>query len=336
MKAIGILGPRSTDDPECFIESEVQKPVAEGRELLVRIRAISVNPVDVKRRLGKADDGRFAILGWDVSGTVEETGPECSIFHPGDDVFYSGSVTRTGSASEYGLVDERIAGRKPSTLTHEEAAALPLTSITAWEAMFDRMKIPTDPESNRGKSILIIGSAGGVGSIASQLASNSGLEVFGTASRPESAKWATDHGVSHVIDRKKDFGEQLNSFGREYVDYVLCLNSLDEHWNTIIDCIAPLGRICSIVSSRSKLDLMPLWSKSASFSWEFMSTRPDYVTSDMIYQHDILNHLADMVDEGKIRTTLTTLLSPLNVENMRIAHAQLEKGDTIGKIVIEL
>lgn len=335
MKAIGILKPLPLDDPECFVETQIEKPVPENRNLLVKVMAISVNPVDAKRRAWKEDDGKLFILGWDVSGIVEEVGSECTIFKKGDEVYYSGNVSQQGANSEFHLVDERIVGRKPSTLSHAEAAALPLTSITAWEALFDRMKISLDPQENKGKSVLIIGAAGGVGSIASQLSSLAGLNVLGTAARPESIEWAKKHGVEHIIDRKTDFTKQLRELGLDYADYIFCLNSIEEHWFNMANAIAPLGRMCSIVGADGPIDLNALWTKSVSFSWEFMSTRPNFMTPDLIYQHEILNKLADLIDAGKIKSTISTRFSPINAQNLRKAHTQIETGLTIGKIVLE-
>ncbi len=335
MKAVGFYKYLPAEDPNSLVDVEVEKPVPKEREILVKVMAVSVNPVDVKNRARKADDGKLAILGWDVSGVVEETGPDCHIFEKGDEVYYSGSVSAQGSNSEFHTVDERIVGRKPKSLSHAEASAMPLTSITAWEGLFDRMKIIMDPDLNIGKSILIIGGAGGVGSIATQLAHLAGLRVIATASRPESIQWAMKHGASYTIDRNKDFRAQIEEIGLNYVDYIFCLNSIDEHWNSMADIISPLGHICSIVGSKGPLDMGLLWGKSVSFSWEFMSTRPNYHTPDMIFQHEILEGLSKKIDAGLIKSTVSEKLSPVNAENLRTAHAKIESGATIGKIVLE-
>lgn len=335
MKAVGFYRHLPVEDPQSIVDVDIDKPKATERKILVRVKAVSVNPVDAKTRARKKDDGKLAVSGWDVSGTVEEVGLDCHIFKKGDDVFYAGSVALQGGNSEYHIVDERVVGRKPENLSHAEAAAMPLTSITAWEGLFDRMKIIREPELNVGKSILIIGAAGGVGSIATQLAHNAGLRVIGTASRPESFQWALEHGADYTVDRNKDIPKQIRDIGLEYVDYIFCLNSLNEHWDTMAEVISPLGRICAIVGLTAPLDMGKLWGKSVSFSWEFMSTRLNYHTPDLVYQHEILNEVADQIEAGTIKTTMTQSLSPINAENMRNAHGQIESGSTIGKIVLE-
>ncbi len=335
MKAIGILKNLPTGDPDCFVEKEMDRPAPTGREILVKVQAVSVNPVDVKRRQWKKDDGVFSVLGWDASGTVEAAGPDCKIFGEGDEVYFSGNVSREGCDSEFCAIDERIVGKKPERLSHAQSAAMPLTSLTAWEAMFERMCIPTDSELNKGKSILLIGAAGGVGSIASQLASHFGLNVFGTASRPESADWARGHGVDVIMDRTKDFDSQIEAMGMDYVDYIFCMNSIEDYWDSIVRCIAPQGRICSIVSSSRNLEMNGLWNKSASFSWEFMSTRPNFRTADLEEQHRILNRVSELLDTGKIRSTLNTLSGPINAENLAKAHSIIESGKAVGKVVLE-
>lgn len=335
MKAIGVLKYLPSDDPGCFIEKDIEIPEPAGREILVKVNAISVNPVDVKRRASKKDDGKFTILGWDVSGTVVKTGKECSLFRTGDHVYFAGNTYSNGSNSEYAITDERIAGRKPSNLSDAETAALALTGITAWEAMFDRMSIPDDPILNRNKSILLIGAAGGVGSIASQLASLYGLIVIGTASRPESVEWARDHGVDYVVSRKENLVSQVHDLGFDYVDYIFCMNSLEEHWDAMVELIAPMGRICTIVNSKEPVDVRQLWSKAATFSFEFMSTRPNHKTGDMQLQHDILESIASMVEQGSLKSTLNVNLGKITTENLAKAHRLIESGNTIGKVVLE-
>lgn len=335
MKAVGYYKSLPIDDPDSLVDVEVDRPVATERNLLVKVKAVSVNPVDVKNRQRKKDDGILKIGGWDVSGIVEETGPDCHLFSKGDEVFYSGSVNAMGSNSEYHTVDERLVGHKPAKLSHEEAAAMPLTSLTAWEGLFDRMGIIRDPDLNMGKSILIIGAAGGVGSIAAQLAHSAGLRVIGTASRPESVVWALEHGCTYTIDRNKSFREQIDEIGLDHVDFIFCLNSLSEHWESMSEVIAPLGRICSIVGHDDPLDMNVLWGKSVTFAWEFMSTRPNYKTPDMIFQHEILDDISEMLDKGELKTTLNTTLKPINAKNLKKAHKLLESGQTIGKVVVE-
>jgi zinc-binding alcohol dehydrogenase family protein len=336
MKAVGLLKYLPVDDPESLMDVELERPVPEGRDLLVRVKAVSVNPVDVKVRSPKSRvESAPRVLGWDVAGVVEQTGPDCELFRPGDEVYYAGSITRPGGNSEFHLVDERIVGFKPTTLDFAQAAALPLTTITAWEGLYDRLGVSPVKERNAGKSILIIGAAGGVGSIAVQLAKLAGLTVIGTASRPESAGWAKDHGADYVIDHHRPFVPQLQEAGFEFVDYIFCLNSTEKHWSSMAEAIAPQGKICSIVETKEPLNLTLLMNKSATFAWELMFTRSTFRTADMIEQHKLLNEAARLIDEGRLRTTVAVTMSPINADNMRKAHAQLETGRTIGKVVLE-
>ncbi len=334
MKAIGLYEHLPVENPESLIDVDIAKPVASGRDLLVRVKAISINPVDVKRRASGEHETEPRILGWDVAGVVEQVGSDCTLFKVGDEVYYAGSVTRPGGNSEFHLVDECIVGNKPKSLDFAQAAALPLTSITAWEALFERLGVSHTASNNHQKRILIIGAAGGVGSIATQLANLAGLIVIGTASRPETMQWAKEHGASYTIDHHKAFAPQLKQLGFDAVDYIFCLNSTDKHWDDMVEVIAPQGKICSIVEMRNPINLSALQSKSATFVWEFMFTRSMYQTADMIEQHNLLNQLAQLIDEGKIRTTLTEKLEPINATNLREAHKKVESGKTIGKIVL--
>lgn len=336
MRAVGLYKYLPVEDPQSLLDLEVEKPVPTGKDLLVKVKAVSVNPVDYKVRSPKNREEREPkILGWDVAGVVEQVGPGCRLFRPGDEVFYAGSIARPGGNSEFHLVDERIVGTKPATLDFAQAAALPLTSITAWESLYDRLGISKDPAANNGKAILIIGAAGGVGSIATQLAKYSGLTVIGTASRPESAEWAKKHGADHVINHFKAFLPQLKAAGFDQADYVLCLNSTVTHWTNMAEVIAPQGKICSIVETDELLNLTLLKNKSVTFVWELMFTRSTYQTPDMIEQHKLLNEIARLVDEGVLRTTTTETLAPINAANLRKAHAMLETGRTVGKVVLE-
>jgi NADPH:quinone reductase len=336
MKAIGLYRYLPIEDTQSLVDIETAKPTPTGRDLLVKVEAISVNPVDVKVRAPKEQvETAPRILGWDVAGVVEQVGPDCTLFKPGDEVYYAGSITRPGGNSEFHLVDERIVGRKPRNLDFAQAAALPLTTLAAWEGLFDRLDISQQPDKNQGKSILIIGAAGGVGSIATQLASLAGLTVIGTASRAESVQWAKEHGASHTIDHRQAFAPQLKRLGFATVDSILCLNSTDTYWNTMVEVVAPEGKICSIVETHGPLNITALQSKSATFVWEFMFTRSMYQTADMIEQHNLLNKAAELIEAGHVRTTLTERLSPINAVNLRQAHARVEAGRMIGKIVLE-
>ncbi|UPK44562.1 zinc-binding alcohol dehydrogenase family protein [Paenibacillus pabuli] len=336
MKAIGLLKYLPINQPESLLDVMMDVPEPTGRDLLIRVKAISVNPVDVKVRAPKnRTENTPKVLGWDVAGVVEQAGPESSLFKPGDEVYYAGSIARPGGNSEFHLVDERIVGFKPATLEFAHAAALPLTAITAWEGLFDRLGVSAATECNEGKTILIIGAAGGVGSIATQLAKHAGLTVIGTASRPESAEWAKNMGADHIINHYEAFLPQLKALGLEYVDYIFCLNSTEKHWVNMAEAIAPQGKICSIVETDELLDLTLLKNKSVTFAWELMFTRPLFQTSDMIKQHNLLNEVSRMIDEGRLRTTVAQILSPINAANLRKAHAIMEEGRMTGKIVIE-
>ncbi|MEC0265414.1 zinc-binding alcohol dehydrogenase family protein [Paenibacillus anseongense] len=336
MKAVGLFRYLPIEHPESLINVEIEKPVPTGKDLLIKVKAISVNPVDTKVRAPKEKtEDTVRVLGWDVAGIVEQTGPDCTLFEPGDEVYYAGSITRPGGNSEYHLVDERIAGRKPKSLNFADAAALPLTAITAWEGLYERLGVSRNKEENAGKTVLILGAAGGVGSIATQLAKLAGLTVIGTASRPESEQWVKKMGADHIINHYDAFVPQLNTLGLTDVDYIFCLNSTAEHWQNMADAIAPQGKICSIVETSQTLNMNLLKNKSVTFAWEFMFTRAMFQTSDMIEQHNLLNDVAVLVDNGLLSSTVTQRLTPIDAANLRKAHAMLEEGHTIGKIVLE-
>ncbi len=336
MKAVGLTRYLPIENPESLVDVVVEKPRATGRDILVKVMAISVNPVDTKVRAPKDRVEEVPkILGWDVAGIVEEAGPDCSLFRPGDEVFYAGSIARQGGNSEYHLVDERIVGRKPASLNFAEAAALPLTSITAWEALFTRMSISQDPSANEKKSLLIIGAAGGVGSIAIQLAKQAGLIVIGTASRPETVEWVKSMGADYTINHHDPLLPQLEAIGFSSVPYIFCLNALEKHWAGISEAVSPQGVVCAIDDPTSPLNLKLLKQKSATFVWEFMFTRSLYETDDMIEQHLLLNLIADAVDHQKLKTTLSEVLGPISAEHLRQAHKLLESNRTIGKVVLE-
>ncbi|MGP7816562.1 zinc-binding alcohol dehydrogenase family protein [Niallia sp. 01092] len=337
MKAIGLYKYLPINHKESLLDVDLEKPVPTQSDLLVKIKAISINPVDVKVRAPKdKQEETPKILGWDACGVVEAVGPDCTLFKVGDEVYYAGSITRPGTYSEYHLVNEKIVGKKPQSLNDAEAAALPLTAITAWEGLFDRLEIDfSNIEENKKKTILIIGGAGGVGSIAIQLAKLAGLTVIATASREESIKWVEELGADYVVNHHQPFLPQLQLINFNDVDYIFCLNNTDQHWNSMGEIIVPQGKICSIVENSEPLDLNVLKSKSATFVWEFMFTRSMYHTSDMIKQHELLEKVGKLIDEGKVRTTLKEVLSPINTDNLRKAHEMVETGNMIGKIVLE-
>jgi alcohol dehydrogenase len=311
-----------------FQDIELPKPAPAGRDLLVKVEAISVNPVDYKQR--KVDSPTPRVLGWDAAGTVEAAGPEVSLFRPGDAVYYAGDVTRPGANSEFHLVDERIVGRKPKRLDFAQAAAIPLTAITAWEAFFDRMKIDIGGE-DAGKRMLIIGGAGGVGSIGIQLAKIAGLSVIATASRPDSIAWVKELGADEVVDHRKDLASQVG----KPVDYIANFNDLDTHWAAMGQLIAPQGSMVAIVGNQKPMPMDTVRSKSATMCWELMFTRPRFKTADMIEQHRLLDQVADWLDSGELRGTLKETLSPISAANLRKAHEKLESGTMIGKLVLK-
>lgn len=313
---------------------ELPKPSPSARDLLVKVEAVSVNPVDTKRRMVDAPGAPPRVLGWDAAGTVEAVGPGVTLFKPGDAVYYAGDVTRPGCNSEYHLVDERIVGSKPKKLDFAQSAAIALTAITAWEAFFDRMKI--DPAGrNKGASLLILGGAGGVGSIGIQIAKLAGLTVIATASRPETVAWVKELGADHAVDHRKPLRPQVEALGLKQVDYIAVFNDIDGHWDAIGDLIAPQGAVVSIVGNLKPLPMDGIRTKSAALCWELMFTRPRFQTPDMIEQHRLLNQVADWLDSGKLRGTLRETLSPINAANLRTAHAKLESGSMIGKLVLK-
>jgi NADPH2:quinone reductase len=335
MKAVGLFRYLPIDHPEAFLDVEIAEPQASGRDLLVKVEAISVNPVDYKVRApkDKVEDAP-RVLGWDAAGTVAAVGPEVTLFKVGDPVFYAGSITRPGANSEFHLVDERIVGRKPASLDFAQAAALPLTAITAWEALFDRLRV-SPQGADAGKTVLIIGGAGGVGSIGIQLAKQlAKLKVIATASRPESAQWARSLGADHIVDHFGDIAAQLAQADIEEVDFVLIFNDTDAHFPVAAQVVRPQGAICSIVENDKPVPVELLKAKSGAFHWEFMFTRAMFGTPDMIEQHKLLTEVARLVDAGTLRTTLGQDLGRINAENVRRAHKLLEQGRAIGKLVM--
>ena len=334
MKAVALKAYLPIDNPQSLLDVELENPVPQDHDLLIAVSAISVNPVDTKVRAPKdKHEDQPRVLGWDAVGVVEAIGPAVSLFKPGDRVYYAGDITRPGSNSEYQLVDERIVGRAPASLSNAEAAALPLTAITAWEGLFDRLRI--NRHEDAAKTLLIIGGAGGVGSIAIQLAKQlTMVTVIATASRPETREWCLSLGADYVVDHR-ELINSMHAAGHEQVDYIFCLNNTDQHWLSLCDLVKPQGIICSIVETKQPVELNGLKNKSASFVWELMFTRSMFQTDDMIEQHHLLNELSGLIDAGKIKTTVTNVLSPINAENLRKAHAQLESGRTIGKVVLE-
>ena len=320
MKAVAHTG----TDIASLNDIELPRPSPTGHDLLVQVEAVSVNPVDTKQR--KAGSPTPRVLGWDAAGTVEAVGPEVTLFKPGDAVYYAGDVTRPGCDSEFHLVDERIVGRKPKKLDFAQAAAIPLTAITAWESYFDRMKV------QKGRSILIIGGAGGVGSIGIQIAKLAGLHVTATASRAETIAWCKELGADEIVNHREDLVRQV----KKPVDYIANFSGdLDTYWPAMAELVAPQGAVVAIVANTKPIAMDLVRSKSASVCWELMFTRPRFKTADMSEQHKLLNQVSEWLDNGKLRGTLKETLSPINAANLRKAHQKLESGTMIGKLVLK-
>jgi NADPH2:quinone reductase len=334
VKAIALTHYLPINNPKSLQDVELPMPALQARDVLVKVAAIAVNPVDTKVRKPKDKiELTPKVLGWDATGEVVEVGAQVTKFKVGDRVYYSGDITRQGCNAEYQAMDERIVAHRPSTLSAEQAAALPLTAITAWEALFDRLGIAKDASSNQAKSLLIIGGAGGVGSIAIQLAKVvAGLHVIATASRPETAAWVKSLGADVVVNHH-DLLAEMTALNIQ-PDYILCNNNTDGYFETMATLIKPQGKICSIVETTQPVNLDLLKTKSACYVWEFMFTRSMFQTPDMAMQGEILGKIAQLIDNGSIKTTLNQVLSPINADNLRKAHAQIEAGNTIGKIVL--
>jgi zinc-binding alcohol dehydrogenase family protein len=318
---------------------DLPDPVPGPRDLLVRVKAIGVNPVDYKVRRSRAEtETEPKILGFDAAGVVEAVGDGVTLFRPGDEVYYAGDITRAGSNAELQLVDERIVAKKPESLGFAEAAALPLTAITAWECLFDRLGLkPGELKQGKDKTLLILSGAGGVGSIGIQLAAVlTGFTVIATASRPETVAWCHKMGAHHVIDHSGDWPAELAKLGFKTVDYIACFADTTAHWKAMAKAIVPQGKITAIVESAEIPDIGLLKSKCAAFIWEFMFTRPMFQTPDMIQQHELLKEVATLVDAGRIRSTVRNKGGILSPETLAAAHREQETGKMIGKQVLEV
>jgi len=335
MKAIALYRnlPIAADD--ALIDVELPDPQPGPQDLLVEVRAISVNPVDVKVRAGVPPEaGQAKVLGWDAAGVVRAVGSAVSSFKPGDRVWFAGSLTRPGTNSELHLVDQRIVGRMPATLDFAQAAALPLTAITAWELLFDRLAIPAS-DTPSGKTLLVVGAAGGVGSILTQLARRlTGVTVIGTASRPATDAWIRELGAHHVIDHSKALAAELQRIGIGEVDYVASLNQTGPHFPQIVEAIKPQGKL-ALIDDPELFDFRQLKRKSVSLHWEFMFTRSMFQTEDQIEQHHLLDRVAALIDAGTLRTTVGEHYGTINAANLKRAHALLESQRARGKIVLE-
>jgi zinc-binding alcohol dehydrogenase family protein len=335
MRAVGYYDSLPITEAASLLDLDLPKPAPQGRDLLVEVKAVSVNPVDTKVRMrAKAEGGTPVVLGWDAAGIVVATGPEATLFKPGDAVYYAGALNRPGTNAEFHLVDERIVGAKPATLGFAAAAALPLTSITAWEAMFDRLHVAR-VVPGAARAILIIGGAGGVGSIAIQLArALTDLTVIATASRPETRDWVQGLGAHHVIDHRQPIAPQVAALGLGAPGFVFSTTNTGEHLADIVELIAPQGRF-ALIDDPKALDALPFKRKSVSLHWEFMFTRPVFGTADIEAQHALLTEVAKLVDAGRIRSTQTESFGPINAANLKRAHALLESGTARGKVVLE-
>ncbi len=325
MKAVGFTHYLPVEDANAFLDLEIDKPEPKRRDILVNVKAVAVNPVDVKVRAPKDKvEETPRIIGYDASGVVEAVGSDATLFKPGDEVYYAGDITRSGTNAEFHLVDERIVGHKPASLSHAEAAALPLTTITAYEAFFDRLRIDRDG-ADEGQSILIIGAGGGVGSIGIQLAKQAGLTVIATASRPETSDWVKLLGANHVVNHREDMVAQVRDLGFRHIDHIAIFNDMG-HWDAAVELIRPQGGIVGIDDTGLPMPMAGMKMKAASFHWEFMFARSMHQTPDMIEQHRLLSCVAKKIDEGKIKTTLSRVLSPINAANIREAHRLIETG----------
>lgn len=331
IKAIAI----NPEKPQEFIEIQPDSVEPSEFDLLVEVKAVSVNPVDTKVHKGAQKNGlqQPRILGWDASGVVVSVGSRVKGFKPGDAVFYAGDLTRPGSNTTHQLVDSRITGHKPTSLDWAESAAIPLTALTAWEGLFDRLQLD---QAEEGKTLLIVGGAGGVGSLAIPFAKlHSKVRVIATASRPDSVQWVKDRGADEVINYK-DMPGELEKLGIKQVDYIFCLNDTDGHWDAMAQLIAPQGHICTIVENAQPLNMEQLKLKSAALHFELMYTRSMFTTPDIARQGEILDATATLLDEGKIRTSLSKTLQGLTVETLTEAHRLVLEGHMRGKVVIVL
>ncbi|MBT8090769.1 MAG: zinc-binding alcohol dehydrogenase family protein [Gammaproteobacteria bacterium] len=332
MKAIGHTDACPIDAENALIEIEQDIPEPGPNDLLVEVRGISMNPVDVKVRALMKPEGGPRILGWDAAGVVTAVGSDVTRFQPGDEVFYAGELMRPGSNAEFQLVDERIVGRKPSSLDFTEAAGMPLTAITAWEILFDSFGL--EEGAGVGDAILVIGGAGGVGSILIQLAKKlTGLEVIATASRPDTVEWVKKMGADHVVNHRKPLDAELKALGIS-PRFVAALTNTDQHIAAIVELIKPRGHI-ALIDDPEALDIKPLKFKAITLSWEFMFARPMFKTDDIDVQHQLLNRVADLLDDGTLRSTVNKHGGPLNVANLKAAHEFQESGKAIGKTVLD-
>ena len=335
MKAVGYTQSLAINENDALIDVDIEKPSASGRDLLVKVNAIAVNPVDYKiRQRVNPEAGTPKILGWDAVGEVVEIGADVSEFAVGDRVYYAGDLTRQGTNAEYQLVDERIVGHAPKTLSDSEAAALPLTTITAYELLFDHLALVQQQEKS-DEVVLVVGAAGGVGSIMLQLLKTlTGATVIATASRQSSKDWVVSLGADYVVDHSKPLAQQIEALNIGQVTHVASLNNTGAYVEAFVEVMKPKGKL-ALIDDPESLDVSKLKQKSLSLHWEFMFTRSMFETDDMVEQSHLLNHVANLIDEGKVKTTVGKHLGKINAANLKKAHQILEEGSAIGKLVLE-
>ena len=338
MKAVAMFNPLPISDDASLQDVELPTPAVGPRDLLVRVAAVSVNPVDTKiRARAKPEAGQPKVLGWDAVGTVEAVGTEVQFYKTGDRVYYAGSLTRPGTNAELHAVDERIVGLAPRSLSDTEAAALPLTAITAWELLFDRLRVPMrgpGGEHGSGKTLLVIGGAGGVGAILLQLArQRTDLKIIATASRPETRQWCVELGAHFVVDHSQPLAPQVQALGIDAVDMVASLTQTDQHFAAAVELLRPQGQF-ALIDDPKHLDAMLLKRKCISLHWEFMFARSMFGTPDIGEQRNLLNAVAALIDEGVLKTTVQADLGAINAANLRRAHALIESGRAQGKVVL--
>ena len=336
MRAVGYQTPQTIDAADSLVDIELPRPAPSGHDVLVAVRAVSINPVDTKvRRNAQPDPDAWKVLGWDAAGVIVEAGPDASLFKPGDEFFYAGSITRPGTNAEFHLVDERIVARKPETLDWAEAAALPLTSITAWEALFDRLDVRGREVPGAARAILVIGGAGGVGSMAIQLARRlTDLTVIATASRPETQEWVAGLGAHHVLDHSRPLAPQVAALSLGAPAFVFSTTQTPRHQVQIAELIAPQGRL-ALIDDPAAFDIGLFKQKSVSVHWEYMFTRSMFGTADIQAQGALLEEVSRLVDEGTLRTTLSRRMGPIDAATLKEAHRLLESGTALGKLVAE-
>lgn len=333
MKAIGYKKAGAIDRDGALVSFEADKPELKPHDLLVEVKGISVNPVDTKVRKGKEPENGPKIIGYDAAGIVRETGSKVTRFKVGDEVFYAGDITRPGTNAEFHAVDERVTGKKPSSMDFAEAAGMPLTSITAWEILFDSFGL--EEGAGEGKALLVIGGAGGVGSILIQLAKKlTKLKVIASASRQETEEWAKKMGADHVVNHSNSLAEEMKALDIQ-PEYVAALTHTDKHFKDIIELIKPRGKV-AIIDDPESLDIKPGKGKAISFNWELMFVRPMHQTEDMAVQHELLNRVSEMLDKGTLTSTVTNNLGKMSVETLTEAHKQQESGKMIGKNVLSV